>query len=751
MLAAAGCQAIAKLETRTVDPPPGAGCRLPGVKLNDGTGLPATGNGRVRLVNLATTTTNADLCVRVSGTTDWGRPILREGGTDSFCGAGLAYTQATVPFSVPVGKLDFKIIAAGQACTADKTSEVDGVDIVDSTPTTAVYATSLVRFAGAGPGTEQLAALPDDAGPQNPGADRLRFVNALNGGKNIDIGTPASPALPTTVDQPALFVGIQPGHAQPPGNSQFGIVDAEGYLSTLNSIANFAASFSDDDAHKALFVQASTANPDTATIYAFGDSSDNTHPVRGMYCSDRVSLASKVGADAGAGAGSNDTQLLQSCTLTKLPTISVDAWDVGLYGPNAPYPGDRRSAVQQAIAARQSDLFCIVEADDKSSDRDPIIQAALTQYPYSYEIDTTPTTPPDDPTTASGATPSPLGSPPCAGTVAPSLVSAAYGCLDAKCSTVSGGDSMGMGTLLGSTNCISQSCLAPFSRLYSQVTATPDEVANDGCFDCILLHVTSGLETFASGQDACTQDSQQPFVYGGQMPILMLSHYPLVAGSTKAYVLPSYGFRRGVLKAQVQLEDQVVDFFCAMMMSPQVDTELPYIGPYGQDVQSDAGTQIENGWEDQQALQAKRATAWIKQEADNDKLPAIIAGNWYSTISTSGDAGADSLGTISPEVMQTVDQSANPQAPFTRAEPPGYDRVCDSCPDNPYKAGGTAFEFMPLFLYDFPSNSTAAEALWGTDPTAVHIVGSTYQPPPTSGTGPLSEYYPHNTQVLRPK
>ena len=83
----------------------------------------STGNGRIRLVDVGTQGTHVDFCIRQSGTTDWGRPIFRDGGTDALCSVGLAYGQATVPFSVPTGKIDVKAIPAGQTCSAAATSQ----------------------------------------------------------------------------------------------------------------------------------------------------------------------------------------------------------------------------------------------------------------------------------------------------------------------------------------------------------------------------------------------------------------------------------------------------------------------------------------------------------------------------------------------------------------------------------------------------------------------------------------------------
>ena len=111
VLGIVGCQALAGIQTRTTDP------------LLTGCSLPASGNGRIRLVNVAAVAGNTDFCVRTSGTA-WGRPIFRDGGNDSLClgtssqPGGLSYAESTVPSAVAPGNIDVKAIPSGQTCAA---------------------------------------------------------------------------------------------------------------------------------------------------------------------------------------------------------------------------------------------------------------------------------------------------------------------------------------------------------------------------------------------------------------------------------------------------------------------------------------------------------------------------------------------------------------------------------------------------------------------------------------------------------
>jgi len=739
---------IGGIQAWNADPPPPVGvCNLP-----------KSGDGLVRLVNAANVaaaggSTSTDFCMRPSGTSDWGRPIFRDGGQDVFCSGGLPYLQATVPFHVPVGRLDVKAIPAGQTCAAPGTSEKDGIPIASagSDSTAPLQVTTLLRYAGGEPTSpEAIAALIEEPGQFSGGSTNVRVVNALSGGIAINFGLPPTGAtsLPTTLAQQVFAAPIPPGAAPPAQSVSIGLVDQEGYLKTLNSEFTFVASSASDKTNKALALLQLPTQPVTASLFVVGDpASKNSFPVRGLYCQDRFPATTDAGP---SGFGAADVSELEECSLTALPTLSFDTWDVSLNGRNAPFLDQRATPVAQAIGARTStDVICVTEADGIAS-RNAIIQAA-TQFPYSYEVDTNTETQPDDPTDADGGTPVATTTPPCAPPVAADAVSRIYSCAAQSCAAVQADG--GVGGLDQSTNCLASVCVLPLSSLYFTTQATPLQTNDDVCFDCILLNMLDPTETIPTGQSTCTGSSSPAFMYQGQTPLLVLSKYPF--NSTKSYMYPSTGIRRGILKVQVQFEDSVtVDVFCTQLASPQLDSSLPYIGAYGHDVPSVDGGPGENGWADEQTLQAKRAVSWIQSEVQNDRVPAVVFGTFYSTIgvptSAGDDGGALATGTLTPAVMQTLDRSQG--GAFQRAEPADYARVCDTCPGNPYTPGHAALEFQPMFLAGFPAGQvwTASETLWATDNAAVPLTSTAYETAPAGNAGPLSEYYAHNWQLFRP-
>jgi hypothetical protein len=729
VLAIAGCQAIAGIQSRATDPLL-SGCNLPGV----GT-TPATGAGRIRLVNLATTTAtgNADFCVRTSGSTNWGRPVFRDGGDDALCRGGLKYQQSTVPFSVPLGKLDVKAIPATKSCDTPATSELDGITIADATPVT------VVRWGNAA--REKIAALREEPGSQSSVASAFRVVNALASASPINVGLAADAFVPTTVT-PSYANPILPGGVEPGGLEGIGTVDAEGYLGFASLTLKLGISNANDPSNSAIVVFDTHTRPETSTLYVVGDPADNGHPVQGLYCQDAISQSSET-VDAGPSSSAltqQDLALLAECVPTQPPLISVDTFNVGLYGGDAPFPDQRAPAIYAAIAARTSDVMCVVEVDSQS-DRTNIATNAAAHFPNVYtftsDLDTKPTLPADVST-----------NPPTVAPCDPSLVPAAtitniFNCVNQNCST-NLNDPNYSGTLAGSDNCLTYNCARQFQPIYQGGPNRTLPYAT--CFDCIALYLTSE-QPLAAGRTACTTDPRPALAFLGQTPEMILSHYPL--SNQHAYVLPSSGFQRAVLQATVTLENnQKFDFFCAQLTSPLLfganGGSLPYVGNYGPSY---------TGWEQQQQLQMSEVIAFVQQQAKADGLPAIVTGDWHST-DGAADAGPGQLGSVSPEVIDAIEMAPG----FVEAVPADYVPTCDFCPkpQNPFNTKTPPLEFMRTFLVGFPGGSTYGKTLWGIE-NSVTLIGTANEPGPNGEVGPsqpfqapLSEYYPSNVTVLRP-
>ncbi len=693
--------------------------------------LPSTGSGRIRLVNAGTKGSASDFCVRASGTSSWGQSVLAETGPD--CQGGLAYAQATLPFSAPAGRIDVKAIKAGSTCEAEATSQAGDLAIGDST--TGAPVVTVLRMGGGANG-ERIVALSEEpsASPQN--AVRIRLVNALSGGGAINFGLTSAPALPATI-VPSLPHPLAVGGVEPAGNTSIGVVDPNGYLAFEALGLELGAVF---DGHtSALFVFTTAPKEDTETLFAIGDPSDASHAIRGLRCEDSASQVGSEGTDAGvadSGAVPGAPRVLADCTLTGLASIAVDMFNVSLYGSDAPFEGERRQAIYDAIAARQTDLMCLTEIDSEA-DKTGVAAAASARFPFAYFPDppTDLDTPATDPSELDGGPPLTSSSPPCGDGVSADDVNSVYACVAEKCADT--GDMSGR--ISKSDNCLSQECQIPFARLFQRSAQA------NACFDCILYYLTS-RETLAYGKNACLTDKRPPFAFNGQTTAMMLSHYPL--SNQRTLVLPSTGWRRSILYSQVQLEDQSVDFYCAALTTAANDTLLPYTGSYGMDratLLPDGGQQLENGWEDEQDLQVERTIAFIRETSGKTGRPAIIAGDWNATVGVA-DGGTVILGDLSPEVMIALGEA------FTIAAPPGSVPACTLCPapENPYNGSGSPEDETQVLLSGFAPGSTLDGNLWGTANT-VPILGGPYEPPPAGGMGPLSAHYPRVVYVLRPR
>jgi hypothetical protein len=683
--------------------------------------LPSTGNARIRLVNAGTQGQGTDLCMRPAGTSDWGAPLL--GNIGSTCQPGLAYAQVTVPFAVDVGAADFEAVPGGAGCAAPATSQALGVTLGDSTQGAPVV--TLVRMAG-GASPEQLVALPEENTPNANSAYRIRVVNALATVQPIDFGLAAAGGLPTSISSTDVVGPIAPGSVAPVGSWPFGAIDAEGYFSLTPSVLPLGVSL--HASPDALLVIDSTNVASTQTLYAIGDASNATH-FRGLLCEENVPTA---GSDAGASGSPPDP--LAECTLSPLPTLAIDTVSASLYGASAPFESDRRAAVIAKVAARQADLMCIVDVN-REEDKTSLIAAAKANgylpFAYSTEPPTTLDTQPDDSSGADGGTPPPLAGPPCGGTNAP-LADAALSCATSSCSTTGG--------VIPTTSCLSSECAASLLQLYNQ------GYAKNACFDC-LIYTLASAEPITQAQD-CETDSRRPFAFDGQTTQVILSHYPL--SNERTYVLPATGYRRVVLYAEVTLENQsTIDFYCAQLSSPGLDTSLPYTGAYGMDGKTtlaDGGVVDENGWEDEQDLQVERAIAFIQKTSAATGRHAIIAGDWEASARYPAAPAPAVVNDTSPEVLASLGNA------FTLAEPPGFVPVCTYCPapQNPYNAGAAPVYVMPTFLLGFAAGATTADDIWGTE-ADVAITADGFNKPPPSGTGPAFETYPHEVRVIRPE
>jgi hypothetical protein len=711
-VALVSCQLVAGIESRHYDPVL-SGCTLPS----------SPGGPQVRVANFVPTSDLVDVCFRSSGTSDWGRPVLLDGGTEcssasNLGAAGFAYTNVSIAFSLPWTNIDVKFVPAGSTCDATSLSEGDGI-------TLARNAVNTIMHIGGNGQPMTVSALPE-ADVVTQAGQSTRFVHACPGTGPLVIGITVAANLPTTISIPVLSNPISFGGTVPAGTTapfQSATLGDNGYLSILTGTFSFGASLDGDASNKALFAYQFPGGIATYSMYAIGVAGDNLHPLRALICEEDSSPTLK-------------NPMLLNCTPSTLSGLSVDVFNPALYGPNSPYFNDRKDLVASAIHNRDSDITCLLEVD-QAQDKQNILQGATTtvssgQGPYGYVYQ-----PPamnlstqfSNQGVDQNGNPPPAATVPCNG-VDSTLINNLISCGEQNCSTSKGDPN---GTLLSSTDCLIANCAAPFIAVQG---------ASVACYDCLVVYIASN-ESWANSQTHCTTDAIAPMGFDGASNTMILSKYPL--NNSDVYILPSTLYRRTVLYSQVQLEDQTVDFYCGFLMTTLNAQALPYQGNYG-----NGAANSQDGWDNEQLYEAQLVTKWIGQKSGSN--PAIVVGDWRSSIGIGADAGVTPLtGTNLPLDLNGQTMLYFKQTGWQFAAPPSSDQAwgpqCNYCPsaENPYNKAESYFVSQPM-LVNFAANSTTDESLIFTE-GVVQLTGAA----PDAGLGPVSPYYGVNFRVIRPK
>jgi hypothetical protein len=710
--ALAACQLIAGVESRDVDPIPTA-CIVPSLPFGPGPSI--------RFANLVPNADVVDVCVRATGSS-WGRPLVRDGGTD--CASqlskdgsgnpGFVYSNVTTPFTAPAPKIDVKVVAAGGTCSSATLDELDGVALAPNAVTT------FIRIGGNGV-ARSIIALPE-AEMADQSSTNLRFVHAMPGVGPLDFGLAKDQHLPTTLSgAPIVSPPIAFGTTVGPSSTAITQLEASGYVAFPSTNAYVAAAVDGGSGNAVLLQPLGNTNA-TFSLYAIGVANDNLHPQRSLLCQETVPPLPPPTLVNG-----KDVSLLAPCSLGLLPNISVDVFNPALYGPDAPVEDQRRPVnspvVPNAINMSGADLMCVVEVD-RLEDRQAILGATGTVYPNTFMITTDLSTPFTNPADQNGQVPPPPTSPPCGGSVPSADIDAVMTCVEDYCSTK---PSDPTGELQSSTNCLSAVC-------GGQILAVKADSVS--CYDC-LLDAFASQEPWGSSESACETNPIASTGFEGQNSSMILSRYPLT--NTDSIVIPSTNYRRAILYAQVQLEDQMVDFYCGFFISTLIGSDLPFLGPYGGP--DDAGLTSAQQYSNEQDLQAQQLIAWVQKKSAGRH--AIVMGDWRSSVAGTNDAGAGAPppGDLNPMATSIIGGAPN----FQAVSGPNFQTQCNYCPGsvNSYNGQDSYFVEQP-FLYNWPGtgNPVTDESLLFTDPSIVTL--------PDGGVGPLSPYYGLNITLIRP-
>ncbi len=697
-LTASGCELVLGIDKHTSRAEDVVDATSPG---DDGGGgdaapmclLPSKGDAMIRLGDFIASAARFDFCLRrTDGTSPIdGAPILATGGAG--CPRGLGYKDMLAPFAIPAGKYELRVIAAGGACGDAAIATLPELALDMQPPTTVVLL---------GDAAQPKIDVLREGRPQRLGT-KLRFVHAILGAPNFDVGLLDGPALPAKVA--GLFFGdVAYGGVAPPGFPDGGSqsVDANGYVQLSAPGGRLAIGAALAGHADALIATATMlAGNDSYTFLAVGSASDVRFPKELVVCDE----------------GKNDG-IFTHCGTVPPVEVTVDTFNTYLWGPFATLVPVRHDAIVNAISQLSSDVACITEvwSDD---DRRAIIAAAKNRFPYSLTFSDTLATPVDDPTDQSGATPPAPTTAECEGVASPKL-EAFLTCLRDNCSTKIGDDTA---TVVDDpVPCITQFCQTPATGLFF------GNGPLKGCWSCAITSL-EGRATFGQTRTACTTDPRARYAFGGQSSLLVLSRYPISA--SEQWVLPSTEWRSSVLRAELALPNGVaLDAYCTELTSPQTGVTHPYAGAYG-----GTATDSDGAWLEEQTLQAKKLVAYVTRKSGSVGRRAVLSGELYSGTNAGG------LEQINPTAFATISSA------FPIAMRPDYTTACTFCPDNPIT---TPPGQTPNALSTWTS-LTFAVNLPVTDIVTSSIILKDQTIPYSSYKIPASPYYGFRTVVrLRP-
>jgi hypothetical protein len=718
------CQPLADIETRAADPWP-AGCVLPAATSGDG-------NAEVRLAHLVPVNDKIDVCVRPSGSSSYGRPILRNAGAGakSVCERGLAYSEVTIPFRITSGKSDVKIIPAGTTCAAPALVESTGVEVGTEVVVTLAYI-------GAPDTGATLIALPELPQAGAVQARKVRLVNAI-AGAFLDFGFTPSDRLPAALQTGFLSTPVGFGEVPALGTAVPGFeIEDGGYVATPSAQRNVVAAHRGTS--KAILL-APIEGAGDVTLFAVGKAG-SVFPVRGLVCRDREQ--------------SDEAPALARCDLTEMEDFRIDVFNAALHGAFAALEDLRAPLVIKDLAERgtTSDLLCVTEVSRHAGLDVPANQNAWTQeqliaaakavpggFQYVAQAKTDLDSVIDDPSDQQGRVPVLPARAPCDDAADPAVIKTVYECLIANCNTEPGSD---RGVSEGGADCYTHRCGA--SALAALLFGDENQRQ---CFNCVILNALSYL-SWSKSKERCTTDTRWPYAFDGRPTSMLLSRAPLV--DVDQYVVQSSAFRRVAIYARMQYEgDRDIDVYC-IHAPPLLGANMPYTGPYGNGASFSSGA----AWQQEQTWATQKIIAWIQRKSSG--RPAIIIGDWAASAVvldgagnvTMGPDGMPAVADVNAETIQRLGEAFLPAVPAT------FVPQCTRCPAsgsggrrNPYVTGVTAPMWtLRVFIKDpWGGNPTRSAGLFYDQLDRVSFPRSTE----FGLFGPLSETFGFTVSIHRP-
>ena len=568
--------------------------------------LPAVGDAKVRIANLVPALSKYDFCLTITASTPPANGVLASSG--SACPPGLLYRNVLAPFSVPAGNYRVDAIAPGAACTSLPLASLPSVSLDSQTTTT-------VALFGTDNGAQlELKSFREETGTV---ADpKIRFTNAWSDGPStLECGVTNADEIPTTIISAELFGQNTPYASVAPQSAK---VDANGYF-TLIAGATFPFGFSptgQGTSPGGVVVSRALKTVGSLSTFAIGTTADVRFPVDLMICNQ----------------DQNDG-IFTRCSNQVPDDVIANVYNTQLDGRFTPTEADRRVPVANAVAAMDSDFACITEVWDPN-DQQAIINAAKTHFPFSLVFKTDLTTTPTDPRDQQGNVPPAYTTAACSSSTDQQNVSDLVDCVSANCSTTTPNDPNGQ-MHENATPCVVGNCIGQGAALLN----------NPSCYACALDELESGA-TFSTAKSECTTNPLARYTFGGNSGVVLLSTHAFMNGgsgdagtpdgglpsddSPGYYVFPSTEYRAGFIRAPVDIgsgtgNSTKLDVYCAIFTTPSTSAERPYSGLYGNGAPDSASQ-----WVEEQKLQAKQLTTFVKATSGARKRRAIVLGDYYA-------------------------------------------------------------------------------------------------------------------------
>jgi hypothetical protein len=393
--------------------------------------------------------------------------------------------------------------------------------------------------------------------------------------------------------------------------------------------------------------------------------------------------------------------VLAKCDTVTPLLLTVDTYNPRLDGAFEYPESVRRPAIMANLPNLTSDVVCISETFS-DADKVALSDAMKKNFPYSYYAKTTWATPLDDATDLTGMVPKQPTAPACMGNE--TLMNNALDCLRDNCADMPTESGMLTGDNPPSA-CLKAKCLSKVLPLFS--------AGGGACWNCVLSNLF-GYEPIGAIRNDCTMDPTAILAFKGNSSTMVVSRYPIK--NPEALVIPSSEFRSTVVRAPIQLENGTeVDVYCADLSVVQSDClTRPYTNVYGLNADGSKPANCTASWANEQKLQMQKVVSWVNKKSTAMKRRAIIGGEF-----SAGPGFDDMMGNKITAILP--DNFSLLLAAFAAGTTTDYTPQCTACNTNPWVEALSGGMVVPTGASTWTTNLFMTN-IPGVDVTTTQII-----------------------------